>query len=180
MFECPRCNQILPDDTEVCPICGTKNKRIFNKKTRFVKFLIHSFDALIIIMSLVNLGILLTCSHYCLVYDYGIFAIHIAYCTEYPLLILIETVFLIALIAFPILSVVARKKMMRRRKAGVYMMIALSAGLLLWTVAFPICTFLATFIISPVLPLVGAQIVIFNIIAVTLSVLILTNENMIY
>ena len=180
MFECPRCENVFPDNTQSCPVCGTVNRKLFKKKTAVARTLICLSDALVIIMSIINFAILVLCSHYCLVFDYGIFAIHTAYCMEYPALIPIEIIFLIALFVAPVLSVIARKKMMKRQKSGIYMMMSIYAGLLIWTIALPVCTFLATLIVTPILNITIIQIYIFEALAVTLSILLLTRKEFVY
>ena len=176
MFECRRCRNVFPDNTEECPVCGTVNKALFNKNVAPIKFLIYSADLLVLLMNFVTLIICVTCSHYCYVYEYGLFAARRAYWEVYPLLIPIDIGCILCTVAIPLVSVVARKKMMRRQRAGVKITICLYAALFLLNVLYPIATFLATEILTPILFVLLATVTVFFIIAVIISILLLSND----
>ncbi len=180
MFYCRRCDRDFPDDTVACPICGAVNYKLRNKKLAPTRFLISCSDLLAILMSVLNFGILVTCSHYCEVYEYGIFGAHYLYATYFPILLPIEIIFLITLIAAPVLSIVARRLLNRRQKSGIFMIIGVYAGLLIWSLALPLFTFLATGIISPIIPIWIAYNVIFLVLAVTVTVFLFKNKRIKY
>ena len=180
MFYCRRCDRDFPDDSPACPICGAINYKLRNKKLRPIRFLISCSDLLAILMSIVNFGILVTCSHYCKIFDYGIFAAHYFYATYYPALFPIEMAFLVSLIAAPVLSIIARRMLNQRRRSGIFMMIGVYTGLLIWSLALPLITFLATGIISPIIPIWIVYNVVFAALAVTVVILLLKNKRIKY
>ncbi len=180
MFYCRRCDRDFPDDTATCPICGAVNYKLRNKVLGPTRFLISCSDLLAILMSIVNLGILVTCSHYCLFYEYGIFSAHYYYASLYPLLFPFEMVFLVTLFAPPILSVVARRFLSRRQKIGIFMMIGIYAYILIWSLALPLFTFIATGITSPIIPIWIIYNVIYLALAVTVIVLLFKNKRIKY
>lgn len=178
MFECKRCGNEFPDDTEVCPICGTVNKKLHKKNTRFIRALIYIADLLIIVMSFISTVITLMCSHYCMEYEYGIFLAREIYWHEYPALIFIDIFFIIGFVSTSILSVIARYKTNRRNKAGAKMTVCLFAALLLLNVMYPIATYFVTAIVTPILSTTIAICSVFFCVAVVVSILLLKNKEL--
>ncbi len=179
MFYCKRCDRDFPDDTEECPICHTVNWRFYRKKTAPIRRLIIFSDVLVLATFLINVFLLVTCSHYCLIYDYGIFAAHAYYWDLFPALLPAEIVFTLLLTALPLVSVIGRKRMHQRRLVGVKIMIGVYSGFLLWNIAFPLCTFMITSVISPMLTFTVILTAIFFALALTASIL-LWNYDWIY
>ena len=60
------------------------------------------------------------------------------------------------------------------------MMIGVYTGLLIWSLALPLITFLATGIISPILPIWIVYNVVFVALAVTVVILLLKNKRIKY
>ena len=111
---------------------------------------------------------------------HGIFAAHYFYATYYPTLFPIEMAFLVSLIGAPVLSIIARRMLNQRRRSGIFMMIGVYTGLLIWSLALPLFTFLATGIISPIIPIWIAYNVVFAALAVTVVILLLKNKRIKY
>ena len=180
MFYCRRCDRDFPEDTATCPICGAVNYQLRNKVLGPIRFLISCSDLLAILMSIVNFGILVTCSHYCGFYEYGIFAAHYYYALLYPLLFPFEMIFLVTLFAAPILSIVARRFLNRREKKGRFIMLGVYVGLLIWSLALPLFTFIATGIISPIIYIWIIYNAVFVALAATVTILLFTNKRIRY
>lgn len=176
MFECKRCRNEFPDDIEVCPVCGTINRKIHSKKTRSARILMYLADLSIIAMSLFSTMNAVMCSHYCLEYEYGIFIAREIYWHEYPALMFIDIFFMICFVSTSLLSLIAWSKTKHRQKSGVKMTICLYVALLLLNIMYPIATYLATSIVTPILPTMIAICSAFFCIAIVVSILLLKNK----
>ena len=178
MYECRRCRNEFPDDTAVCPICGTINRRIQRKKTRSIRALIYIADLLIVVMSFIGIMMCLMCSHYCLDYEYGIFLARKIYWTQYPALIPIDIIFSTLYVAMPLLSLIANRKMVKRRRVGAKLATCLCAVLFLSYILYPTATYFVTSIVTPVLSPTIVICSVFVCVSVVVSILLLRSKEL--
>ena len=176
MFQCRRCGNEFPDDIEECPVCGTVNRKMHNKQTRSARILMYLADLSIIAMSFFSTMNALMCSHYCIEYEYGLFIARQVYWHEYPALVFIDIFFMVCFVSTSLLSLIAWFKTNRREKSGVKMTICLYVALLLLNIMYPIATYLATSIVTPILMTMISVCSAFLCIAIILSILLLKNK----
>lgn len=160
---CKKCQTLLSDDTVVCPICGMPTVRRKSKQRSLLGLSAIGTDLLTLAMTLVHTYLLATAAHYATDLSQGLwYAKQVAYWFA-PLLLWLDILFGILLLAFPILSVIARYQMSHSKKSGLILITVVHAALLVWSICYPLFSYLLTGLVSPVLTFCIWQIAIFSV-----------------
>ena len=177
---CKRCENEIPDNSVRCPACGFPIRTVRSKQHRRVGRTIIATDVLTIVMSIINVVLLVSGAHYATdLYNGGWFAVRMAFFAK-PLVAVIDILYLLVLLPFPFVSVVARHKMQQARQTGLIMMTSLHAALLVWSVTYPLLIFFVTGAFSPVFTFFVWQISLFTLLSATSLVYLWHSERIIF
>lgn len=135
---CRKCQYEIPDNVDICPVCGLPTRRAVRKHNAPLKFLIRFLDIITMLSGLLHMLVLVTASHYIKSSEAGLL-LHREYLLYfYPSLLYVDLIFAALYLAIPTLSVMMRYKLMRERRVGkLFLVLALSVTLL-WGIAYPL------------------------------------------
>ncbi len=173
---CIRCENELPENTKICPVCGELLDPQELAQIRTAKFIVWLSDFLSLIMSGINIFILATSSHYVNFLQGGLWnAKKLAYHVQ-PGMKLVDALSAMLLLGVLIIFTIARYHMYRERKIGMKLMIISYGCHLLWTALYLVFCFAVTGVLSFVLPFSIIQMAVFFVFAVALSVFFIKSK----
>lgn len=177
---CKRCQNMLPDNADACPVCGTSTGRSIRKKQRPMKYLILCFDFLALVMNLINAAVWVTAGHSNLHLHANLwYARQVQYQLR-PELLVLDIIFAVFLIAIPVVSTMARFHLMKKRRSGVILMLVTHVALLAWSILYPALIHAITGVSSSLLGFLVGQVCVYFLFAGVSSVVILKSDSFIY
>lgn len=173
---CQRCQNDLPDGAEACPVCGAVTRRGAMKHNRPQKRCVFTLDMLSMLTALIHALIWGTGSHYLgRAVDNMFWERQLRY-ELHPALIAVDIVFAVLFIAIPVFSAIMRYNLMRMRRIGrVYLTVTLVLSLL-WGILYPLMTYAATGIPSPIMGFCIGQAVVYAALAATPATVVFTSD----
>ena len=177
---CKRCNNVISDDSHQCPACGNVIKVIKSKQIRMFLFTAVAADVLVILMSFINAFLLVTASHYTTDLNNGIIiATRIAYFSD-PLLVILDLLYLFILLPLPVISAVAGYKARKATISGLIIMTAAHVTLFVWSITYPLLSYIITDTVSPVLNFTIWQIVIYTLLSAPMVIYLWRSKHTIF
>lgn len=166
---CKRCGNDIPDKYRDCPICGTLMVPEKSWKLRLAAFTMTAADLLVIIMSFLNLMILILSAHYAVDSNNGTMYSHIAYFFN-PLMATVDVTFGIMLAPCPLFSVLGKYEMKKTHMSGLIKMTVAHCGLFIWSITYPIFSYLITNTVSPIMNFAICQIAVYALLSAAMLI----------
>lgn len=178
---CRKCGRDLPDDVDVCPVCGTLTRKAVRKKRGSpIKRCIIAVDFLTFLTGVIHAFLLATASHYVRSSQNGLLYDRLVQYSLHPMLRLVDSVFTLLLIAMFICAVIMRYQLMREKKLGL-VFLGITVGLaLLWGIQYPLLVQLATGIPSRIMGFVWIQTGVFAAAVAYPAVRLFRSDDFIY
>ena len=177
---CQKCGYDLPDNTDVCPVCGTLTRRAVLVRHKPMKLCIRWVDILSMLMTAVFALFWGTGSHYIQKHTTDIFTERGLRYDLHPGLLTVDILFAVLLVSVVVFSVMTRYSLMRERRIGLILLPITLLLTLAWGILYPLLTQAATGIISPYMTFCIIQAVVYAVLVLAPAVVIFRSDQFIY
>ena len=176
---CKKCDTVLLDNPDFCPICGNQTKPQKRRKNP-LKLLIKISDLFAIAMNAVNIYLVVTAAHYATNLSYGLWFAKERMYVLYPALIPTDIIFCILYLILPILTSLSHYFLKKLQRKGMLLTIGATYAIVLCSALYPIITQSITGIQSPVLYFCMIQITLYFIFITAFSAYLIKSKRFIY